>query len=71
MRQTRIGKSVSVGGVMPTERNVITGNYPITRPLSLITRELPGGATKEFINYCLSSKVVDLIEKFDFVPYED
>lgn len=62
---------VPVGGVMPTERNVITGNYPLTRPLSLITRELPGGAAKEFINYCLSSKVVDLIVKFDFVPYED
>jgi len=62
---------VSVGGVMPTERNIITGNYPLTRPLSLITRELPSGAAKEFINYCLSSKVVDLIVRFDFVPYED
>jgi phosphate transport system substrate-binding protein len=62
---------VPVGGVMPTERNVITGNYPLTRSLSLITRELPSGAAKEFINYCLSSNVVDLIEKFDFVPYED
>lgn len=62
---------VPVGGVMPTERNVITGNYPLTRSLSLITRDLPTGATKDFINYCLSSKVVDLIERFDFVPYED
>ena len=62
---------VPVGGVMPTERNVITGNYPLTRPLSLITRELPSGAAKEFINYCLSSKVVDLIVRFDFVAYED
>jgi phosphate transport system substrate-binding protein len=62
---------VPVGGVMPTERNVITGNYPLTRPLSLITRELPSGTVKEFINYCLSSKVVDLIVRFDFVPYED
>ena len=62
---------VPVGGVMPTERNVITGNYPLTRPLSLITRELPSGAAKDFIDYCLSSKVVDLIVRFDFVPYED
>ena len=62
---------VPVDGVMPTGRNVITGNYPLTRSLSLITRELPSGATKDFINYCLSSKVVDLIERFDFVPYED
>jgi phosphate transport system substrate-binding protein len=62
---------VPVGGVMPTERNVITGNYPLTRPLSLITRDLPAGASKDFINYCLSSKVVDLIVRFDYVPYED
>ena len=62
---------VPVGGVMPTERNIITGNYPITRPLSLITRGLPDGTAKEFVNYCLSPKVVDIIEKFDFVPYED
>lgn len=62
---------IPVGGVMPTARNVITGNYPLTRPLSLITRDLPSGAAKDFINYCLSSKVVDIIERFDFVPYED
>ncbi len=62
---------IPVGGVMPTGRNVITGNYPLTRSLSLITRDLPSGAAKDFINYCLSSKVVDIIERFDFVPYED
>lgn len=62
---------ITVGGVLPTTRNVITGNYPLTRPLTLVTRDLPAGAAEDFINYCLSSKVVDLIEKFDFVPYED
>lgn len=62
---------VPVGGVAPTERNVTTGNYPITRPLSLITRGLPAGAAKEFVSYCLSAKVVDLIVRFDLVPYED
>jgi len=64
-------RTIPLEGVMPTARNIITGNYPLTRPLTLITRELPKGPTKEFVNYCLSSKVVDLIERFDFVPYED
>ncbi len=64
-------KILSVNNVMPTKRNIITGNYPITRPLSLVTNGLPSGMVKEFINYCLSSKVVDVIERFDFVPYED
>jgi phosphate transport system substrate-binding protein len=62
---------VAVDGVLPTERNVITGNYPLTRPLSLVTRELPSGVAKAFIDFCLSSKVVDLVERFGFVPYED
>lgn len=62
---------VAVGGVLPTRRNVIRGNYPLTRPLSLVTRGLPAGAAKEFVNYCLSAKVVDLVEKFDLVPYEE
>jgi len=64
-------RTIPLGGVAPTARNIITGNYPLTRPLTLITRGLPSGLEKEFVNYCLSSKVVDLIEKFDFVPYED
>jgi len=62
---------IPVGGVLPTSRNVITGNYPLTRPLTLVTRDLPDGAAEDFINYCLSPKAVDLIEQFDFVPYED
>jgi phosphate transport system substrate-binding protein len=74
VRTAQVGspiRVIPVGGVLPTSRNVITGNYPITRPLTLITRDLPHGAAKDFINYCLSPKAVDLIEKFDFVPYED
>ncbi|HEY5998814.1 MAG TPA: phosphate ABC transporter substrate-binding protein [bacterium] len=64
-------RTVPVQGVLPTDRNVITGNYPLTRPLSLVTRALPTGAAKDFVTYCLSAKVVDLIERFDFVPYEE
>jgi phosphate transport system substrate-binding protein len=74
LRTAQVGspiRVIPVGGVLPTARNVITGNYPLTRPLTLITRDLPHGAAKDFINYCLSPKAVDLIEKFDFVPYED
>ncbi len=64
-------KILPVNNVMPTNRNIITGNYPLARALTLVTRELPSGMVKEFINYCLSPKVVDIIERYDFVPYED
>ena len=64
-------KILPVNNVMPTRRNIITGNYPISRPLSLVTKGIPSGMVKEFIDFSLSSSVVDLIVKFDFVPYED
>jgi phosphate transport system substrate-binding protein len=64
-------KPLPFNNVLPTNRNIITGNYPITRPLTLITKGLPAGPAKTFIDYCLSSAVVDLITKYDFVPYED
>ena len=60
-----------VNNVMPTRRNIITGNYPISRPLMLVTVKLPTGIAKEFIEFSLSSSVVDIIEKFNFVPYQD
>jgi phosphate transport system substrate-binding protein len=64
-------KPLPFNNVMPTDRNIITGNYPITRPLNLVTKQLPKGMAKAFIDFCLSPAVVDLIEKFGFVPYED
>lgn len=64
-------KPLPFNNVMPTDRNIITGNYPITRPLILVIRNLPSGTIKTFIDFCLSQGVADLIEKFDFVPYED
>lgn len=64
-------KLLPVNKVSPTRRNIITGNYPITRPLNLVTKGLPAGMVKAFIDYCLSVAVVDLIERYDFVPYED
>jgi phosphate transport system substrate-binding protein len=64
-------KILPVNNVMPTRRNIITGNYPISRPLSLVTKGIPSGLVKKFIDFSLSSSVVDLIVKFDFVPYED
>lgn len=64
-------KILPVDDLLPTRRNIITGNYPVTRALSLVTRTAPSGVAREFIDYCLSPAVVDIVERFDFVPYED
>ena len=64
-------KLLAIGGVPASSRNVRTGNYPISRPLTLVTRGTPSGRTRAFIEYCVSSQVTDLVLAFDFVPYLD
>lgn len=64
-------KLLAVNGVIASSRNVRSGNYPLSRPLSLVTRGTPSGAARTFIEYCVSSEVTDLVLAFDFVPYLD
>lgn len=64
-------KLLPVGGVAATSKNIRSGNYPISRPLILVTKNLPTGLIKEFITFSLSSQVTDIILKYDFVPYLD
>ncbi|OAI39236.1 hypothetical protein AYO40_01310 [Planctomycetaceae bacterium SCGC AG-212-D15] len=64
-------KLLASEGVAATPENVATSTFPITRPLILVTRELPTGASKVLVDYALSSKVRDLIQSHGFVPYLD
>lgn len=64
-------KLLAVGGAAATSRNVRSGNYPISRPLTLVTRGTPTGAARIFVEFCVSSQVTDLVLAFDFVPYLD
>ena len=59
------------GGVAATSRNIRNGNFPIARPLTLVTRARPAGLAKLFIEYCASSQVTDIVIAHDFVPYLD
>ncbi len=73
-RQAETGapiKLLPVEGVAATQRNIRSGNFPISRPLLLVTKRPPTGMSKEFINFSLSSSVTDLITQHDFVPYLD
>lgn len=47
-------KSVSIGGIEPTDANVRSGAYLISRPLLLVTQGLPKDEVKEFISFILS-----------------
>lgn len=73
-REVRVGvpiKLLAVGGVAASSKNVRSGDYPLSRPLTLVSRGTPTGAARVFIEFCASSQVTDLVSAFDFVPYLD
>lgn len=63
-------KTVSVGGVEPTEENIQNGSYKIQRNFILVTKKDTKltGAAKDFYDYCLSDEAADLIRKAGAVP---
>ncbi|MFA6610500.1 MAG: phosphate ABC transporter substrate-binding protein, partial [Candidatus Omnitrophota bacterium] len=52
----------------PTIDNVISGKYPISRPLFLYTNGEPSGLTKKFVDFALSKEGQDIVIATDFVP---
>jgi len=52
----------------PTVENVISGTYPISRPLFFYTNGEPQGATKKFVDFCLSPEGQKIVAATDFVP---
>ncbi|MDD5770838.1 MAG: phosphate ABC transporter substrate-binding protein [Candidatus Omnitrophica bacterium] len=54
--------------VEPNIENVISGKYPISRPLFFYTNGQPQGLTREFVDYALSKEGQDIVVKTDFVP---
>ncbi|MBI3376324.1 MAG: phosphate ABC transporter substrate-binding protein [Betaproteobacteria bacterium] len=60
-----------VEGVAATQKNIRSGNFPLSRPLLLLTKEPPVGLRREFINFSLSSQATEVVVQHDFVPYLD
>jgi phosphate transport system substrate-binding protein len=54
--------------IAPTVDNVISGKYPISRPLLLYTNGEPQGLVKKFVDFALSKEGQDIVAKTDFVP---
>ncbi|MGE5197203.1 MAG: PstS family phosphate ABC transporter substrate-binding protein [Deltaproteobacteria bacterium] len=54
--------------VAPTIENVISGKYPISRPLFMYTNGEPKGAVKKFIDFVLSKEGQEIVLATDFVP---
>lgn len=52
----------------PTLDNVISGAYPISRPLFFYVNGEPQGLVKRFIDFCLSPEGQAIVAETDFVP---
>lgn len=63
-----IAKDADSEYVEPTIENVISGKYPISRPLLLYTNGNPEGIVKKFVDFALSKEGQEIVLVTDFVP---
>jgi len=63
-----VAKDAKSEYVTPNIENVISGKYPISRPLFLYTNAEPQGLIKKFVDYTLSKEGQEIVVKTDFVP---
>lgn len=52
----------------PSEENIKSGDYPITRYLYMYTRNKPAGAVKEYIDWILSKEGQGIVTKVGYFP---
>ena len=60
-------KALSMGGVAATVENVVSGTYPISRNLYLVTKGTPSALEQAFINFVLSSEGQRVIEDMGYI----
>lgn len=61
-------KLLATSGVTPSNAAVRSGEFPLSRPLNLVTATEPVGLAAEFIDYTRSAAAATLIEQQYFVP---
>lgn len=49
-------KVLTIDGVEPTEANAASGDYPIVRPLNMLTKGEPGGVVEAWLDFILSDE---------------
>jgi phosphate transport system substrate-binding protein len=57
-----------LGGVAPTTENVRNGSFPLSRQINIVTKGIPQGLQKQFVDFATSSAVTDLVKEQYFVP---
>ncbi len=62
------GKALSVDGVEDTNETVLTGEYPITRPLNVVTLGEPAGEAKVFVDFLLGERGQEIVNEVGYLP---
>lgn len=61
-------KAIEVDGIKCTKENVLSGKYPLSRPLFMYTNGNPSGVVKDFIDFLLSPDGQKIVETSGYVP---
>jgi len=66
----RTVKALEIDGVMPAESTVVSGEYPIARPLFMFTNGYPklGTDLYRFVTLHLSEQGQEIVESIGFIP---
>lgn len=68
IQQGRPVRLLSYAGVPASRATVASGDYPLQRPLILVTAPSPSPRTRDFIAYARSPAVHDLVARQAYVP---
>jgi phosphate transport system substrate-binding protein len=60
-------KAVTVEGVVCSEKTVLSGKYPLSRPLFMYTNGAPKGAVKKFLDFLLSDKGQAIVSEVGYI----
>ena len=60
-------KLIDLDGIEASSKTVANGTYPLSRVLNLVTKSLPVGLSRQFIEFSRSKEVLDLVKEQSFV----
>lgn len=63
-------KMLTTGGVVPSSAAVQNGTFPLARPLTLVTKQVPAGLVGAVIAFARSPDVHTLVKEQFFVPLQ-
>lgn len=62
-------KLLPMRGIEASTANILNGQFPLSRPLNLVTKTTPMGLSKEFIDFAQSKANDDIVKAQYFVPF--